>query len=256
MGKLISKRSGFSIVASISHRVVGSLCGALIMAVLFSGCGPKGPSFFQIENTIPALLPTHGRLYFLNTSGKQARLAIDKESIGKINSSSFFWEDLPAGRKVITADTWGDFGAWNQSVDVVAGQDHYIRIKNRRAASIALGLFGVVGQIAEAASATEGQSGPFEIEVVDVITGKEERAKLVFSRESSPNQGHERALPKVPPPSASEVEVNKTTSPRAVVSQRATSKKEIEKQGNCSVEQILSMKSSGLLDTQIKAACK
>ncbi len=220
--------------------------GALILVVCVSGCSPKGPSFYQIESTIPSLQPSYGRLYFLNTSGQAARLAINKESIGKCRSGAFFWEEVQGGTHVVTADTWGELGAWNHKIVVIAGQDHYIRIKNRKAASVATALFGVVGNLAEAAVAKEGQSGPFEVEVLDEIEGKEERSKLVFLREGYNPKFNVPAVSSVSPKATAQ-----NTDVQAIKREEA-----LQVQGNCSVEQILSMKTSGLQDKQIKAACR
>jgi hypothetical protein len=247
----MSKKS-FSDRLSLFTGIGKKVFAALIVIVCFSGCGPKGPSFYQIEKTLPSLQPSYGRLYFLNTSSKEARLAIDKESISKCRSGAFFWEDIQVGTHEVTADTWGDLGAWYQKIEVMAGQDHYIRIKDRKAASVATALFGVVGLLAEAATATEGQSGPFEVEVLDEIKGKEERSKLVFLREGNNPKSN------VPAPAAV---VTQTTAQKANITQKTDvqairREESLKAQGNCSVDQILSMKTSGLQDKQIKAACK
>ena len=187
----------------------------------------------------------------MNPAPKHARITVDKNQIGECKYGAFFWEDVPAGAHIVTVDNSGDFGAWDEPVEVSAGQEHFILLKSRRGQRVALGLFGPLGLLAEAAIATEGKSGSFQVEILTAERGNEVRSELVFFREGySVGQ---------PPSSAPVIAPPRTTIAAEKAPQEPTQKKPTKATrsiGGCSVEQILSMKGADLSDSQIKAACK
>ncbi len=246
-----TKQAGISLGAAIRNTCVVLV---LLVPLLSVGCAAKGPSFFQIESSIPVIPPGYGRLYFLNPIRKHARLFLDKQEIGECKYGAFFWEDVPAGSHVITADTWGDFGAWDQSIEVAAAADHFILIKERRAPMIALALLGVVGAVGEAALATESKSGPFEIEVLDPIRGKEVRSQLAFYREGDAKLPDSQSVA-VQQPALGIVKVT-ASEDRSTSSVGPGTAKPSAADGECSMEQVLAMKGAGLSDSKIRAACR
>ena len=116
----------------------------------------------------------------MNLAPKHARITVDKNQIGECKYGAFFWEDLPAGAHVATVDNRGDFGAWDEPVEVSAGQDNFILIKSRREQRVAFGLFGPLSLLAEATIATEGKSGSFQVEIFTAERGNEVRSELFF----------------------------------------------------------------------------
>lgn len=227
---------------------------AVFVSILFlSGCvaTATGPFFQQIQPNIPALSEEHGRLYFMNPGLPHAQITVDKNQIGECKYGAFFWEDLPAGAHVVTVNASGDFGAWDEPIEVFAGHEHFILFKPRRGQAIAQGLFGLPGLLVEAAIATKGKSGSFQVEVLDVARGTEVRSNLVFFREGHSVGQHPPSVPVVAPPPTTGAEEKAPQAPTQKKPPKAT-----RSIGGCSVEQILSMKGADLSDSQIKAACK
>jgi hypothetical protein len=225
---------------------------AIFFVVLFTGCAAKGPTFQQIQPSIPAVREGYGRLYFMNPGRPHARVAVDKNQIGECKFGAFFWEDVPAGAHVVTLDNSGDFGAWDEPIEVSAGQEQFILIKPRRGQAIANGLFGPLGLLAEAAIATEGKSGSFQAEILPADQGAKVRSELVYFREGAPLGDSSAAAPPVVAP-AKTPEVADKVSPASVKAKPSDTSHSV---GGCSVEQVLSMKSAALSDSQIRAACK
>jgi hypothetical protein len=223
----------------------------IFFVVVLTGCAAKGPTYQQIQPSIPAIREGYGRLYFMKPGPKHARVAIDKNPIGECKYGAFFWEDIPVGPHVITLDNSGDFGAWEEPVEVSAGQEHFILIKPRRGQAIANGLFGPLGLLAEATVATEGKSGSFQAEILPADEGAKVRSELVYFREGYPLRESPSVVPVAAPAKATAVADK--VSPASEKTKPADTFLTV---GGCSVEQVLSMKSAALSDSQIRAACK
>lgn len=224
---------------------------AIFFVVLFTGCAAKGPTFQQIQPSIPAVREGYGRLYFMNPGRPHARVAVDKNQIGECKFGAFFWEDVPVGAHVVTLDNSGDFGAWDEPIEVSAGQEQFILIKPRRGQAIANGLFGPLGLLAEAAIATEGKSGSFQAEILPADEGAKVRSELVYFREGDSKGQAPSAVPVVA--AAKSDVVDEKVSPPSPKTKASDTSHTV---GGCSVEQVLSMKSAALSDSQIRAACK
>ena len=119
----------------------------MALLVVLTGCAVQGPRFKQIEASLPAIEEGYGRVYFMNAGGPHARVAIDKQVVGECKIGAFFWEDLTAGTHVVTVDTPNYFGAWDEPLEVIAGQDHFIRITPRKGQAVANALFGPIGYL-------------------------------------------------------------------------------------------------------------
>ena len=154
-----------------------------VMVCFLSACSVKGPSYDQIRTTMPVVPAGHARLYIFNSGMASARIAIDGEKLGECTWGAFFWKDVTAGPHVVSADSWGNFGKWDEAIQVENAREYYLSIKPRRDSRIATALFGPLGQLTEAAVAKDGKSGDFEIEVVDADRGRHELSNLVFYRD-------------------------------------------------------------------------
>jgi hypothetical protein len=215
---------------------------AIASVLLLTGCAVQGPSFKQIEASLPAIKEGYGRVYFMNAGRPHARVAVDKQVVGECKIGAFFWEDLTAGTHVVTVDSPNDFGAWDESLEVIPGQDHFIRITPRRGQTVANALFGPLGYLVESSIASEGQSGTFQAEALNPQEGQAARSKLVYFRET----------PSAKEPSSIEDRRSSATESQTILNPtRPTPGK-----NTCSVDQVLAMKSAGMMEQQIKAACK
>jgi hypothetical protein len=225
------------------------IVATLVILLCIVGCAAKGPKLADIESSIPPIPAGSGRIFFLKPGYGSARIAIDKREIGSIKYGAFFWEDLPAANYHITVDDPVNFGSWDQSLTVLPGIEHFLEINQRTGQRVAGGLFGPIGLIAEAATATSGRSGTYQIDIIDSSEGRKKLGELVFSRE-----GHrlvamkpkEAELPNQEPPVTSAKP--DTTPLNPLVPARAPEA--------CSLEQVLSMTKAGLSDAQVKAACR
>jgi hypothetical protein len=223
----------------------------IFFLVVLTGCAAKGPTFQQIQPSIPAVREGYGRLYFMNPGRPHARVAIDKNMIGECKYGAFFWEDIPAGAHVVTLDNSGDFGAWDEPIEVSAGQEYFMLIKPRSGPAMAQFLLGPLGVLAEAAIATEGKSGSFQAKILPPDEGAKVRSELVYFREGH-LLGDVSSVAPVVAPAKPPAAVEKV-SPASHKTKPTDSSHTV---GGCSVEQVLSMKSAALSDSQIRAACK
>lgn len=94
----------------------------------------------------------------------------------------FFWEDVPAGKHLISVDYWGNFGQWDTSVQLQSGKETFFQIEPRDSMSIATVALGPIGQLGEAAVASESRSGTFQLKLVERQYGVQQLNELSYSK--------------------------------------------------------------------------
>jgi hypothetical protein len=160
----------------------------LILLLISVGCSTSGPRFLQIKSTIPPLSSTNNaRVFFLRPHNMfagmaDARIAVDGKILAKCPNGAFFWEDIPSGQHIFTADHWGNWGAWNSSIEISPSQEYFILIEPRADMMSATLFLSFVGQLGEAITASTGRSGTFQLSILDKQDGLSRISDLVFQK--------------------------------------------------------------------------
>lgn len=110
-------------------RMTGRVTWVLAAAALLSGCAATGPSFQEMESSIPTLGGDAGRIYFLRDfspfgAAVQPELRVNDELVGRSRPGGFFYVDRKPGTYVASSTTEV---VSEYTFDLKAGETRYIR---------------------------------------------------------------------------------------------------------------------------------
>ena len=109
------------------------------LAALLAGCAATGPKYSEAQANFPRLAAGEARVFFYRDSMMGAALTpdvrVDGRTVGPLQSGSFFFVDLPAGRHTASASTEVD-----ANVDFSAQEGDTVYI------SLSIGMGLVVGR--------------------------------------------------------------------------------------------------------------
>ena len=108
----------------------------LLLAVVLAGCAASGPKYSEIKNSIPALQPEQGRIFFYRSSSVgfavQPNILLNGAVVGEMVPQGFFYVDRAPGTYLATARTEAEASV---EIPLAANETKYVR------GSISLGIF-------------------------------------------------------------------------------------------------------------------
>lgn len=108
----------------------------LLLAAALAGCAASGPKYSEVKNSIPALHPEQGRIFFYRSSSVgfavQPNILLNGTVVGEMVPQGFFYVDRSPGKYVATARTEAEASV---EIPLAANETRYVR------GSISLGIF-------------------------------------------------------------------------------------------------------------------
>jgi hypothetical protein len=154
-------------------RLFGTICVALSVASLVSGCGSTAAENAALAGK--TLKTSHARLKVqrsneLMAAAPAARVKLDGREIASLGVGGSTVLDVPAGARKITVDAFGHPNAYTMTLQAKPGMLYTLEISPRGEA-VAAGMFGLVGMLAEASINQNG--GTFQVSVVEAKPAKQ-----------------------------------------------------------------------------------
>ena len=162
------------------------ICITSALAVLLTGCAANGPTYREHQRSLQPVAPNSARLILYRTgdtmlgAGRAARVKIDGNAVGHVDSKGFAIFETPAGSRKIQTDLWDVPGSCSVSIDAVAGDTYYFEVAPLPGSLVAGIMAGVVGQMAEGASSN--CSGSFGVTRAPASRARSDLQPLMLSK--------------------------------------------------------------------------
>ncbi len=143
-------------------------CVVLAACLLAGGCGTTSDETASVANK--PLRGAHARLKIYRTNEllaavPSARVKVDGREVAQLGVGGSVMVDVPAGSRQVVVDGFGAITAYTLTVNASAGKLYVLEISPRAEPVVAGIVFGLVGQMVEAASNPNG--GTFQVRLVE-----------------------------------------------------------------------------------------